>query len=147
MLPSGLSCTMALGLKPVLHSGGRFLYSTAWRWPVATVLGVCCCCCLPVCHFKRQFCFTIICVFCDQKSICRTSLVVQWLRLHASTAKNVGSIPSQGTKIPHATHCGQNKRKSLFVDSTDSGVFISVCHFFSFFLSSATAANADQAHI
>ena len=32
----------------------------------------------------------------------RTSLVVQWLRLQASTAGGMGSIPGQGTKIPHA---------------------------------------------
>ena len=30
------------------------------------------------------------------------SLVVQWLRLHASSAGGLGSIPGQGTKIPHA---------------------------------------------
>ena len=30
-----------------------------------------------------------------------TSLVVQWLRLHASNAEGVGSIPGVGTKIPH----------------------------------------------
>ena len=29
-----------------------------------------------------------------------TSLVVQWLKIHASTAGGVGSIPGQGTKIP-----------------------------------------------
>ena len=28
--------------------------------------------------------------------------MVQWLRLCASTAGGTGSIPSQGTKIPHA---------------------------------------------
>ena len=31
-----------------------------------------------------------------------TSLVVQRLRLHASNAGGVGSIPGWGTKIPHA---------------------------------------------
>ena len=39
----------------------------------------------------------------------RTSLIVQWLRLQASNAGGVGSIHSQGTKIPHATQRGQNK--------------------------------------
>ena len=38
-----------------------------------------------------------------------TSLVVQWLRLHASNARNVGLIPGQGTKIPHAMWHGQKK--------------------------------------
>ena len=32
----------------------------------------------------------------------RTSLAVQLFRLHASNAGGVGSIPGQGTKIPHA---------------------------------------------
>ena len=31
-----------------------------------------------------------------------TSLVVQWLGLHASNAGGAGSIPGPGTKIPHA---------------------------------------------
>ena len=31
-----------------------------------------------------------------------TSLVVQWLRLHASSARGMGLIPGWGTKIPHA---------------------------------------------
>ena len=31
-----------------------------------------------------------------------TSLAVQWLRLCASNAGGTGSIPGQGTKIPHA---------------------------------------------
>ena len=58
-----------------------------------------------------------------------TSLVVQWLRLHASTTGDWGSNPGlQGTwvytltrtKIPHAMQCGggptpqkKNKRKSI----------------------------------
>ena len=33
-----------------------------------------------------------------------TSLVVQWLGLHAPTAGGVGSIPGQGIKILHAKH-------------------------------------------
>ena len=39
-----------------------------------------------------------------------TSLKVQWLRLHASNAGDVGSIPGQGTKILHATGCGKKKQ-------------------------------------
>ena len=31
-----------------------------------------------------------------------TSLAVQWLRLHALNAGDIGSIPGWGTKIPHA---------------------------------------------
>ena len=41
----------------------------------------------------------------------RTSLVVQWLRLCASTTGGLGSIPGQGTKILHATSCNQKKKK------------------------------------
>ena len=41
-----------------------------------------------------------------------TSLVVQWIRLHTSSVGDTGSIPSQVTKIPHATQCGQKKKKS-----------------------------------
>ena len=33
----------------------------------------------------------------------RTSLVVNWLRFHDSKARDVGSIPGCGTKIPHDT--------------------------------------------
>ena len=31
-----------------------------------------------------------------------TSLVVQWLRICIANAKDTGSIPGQGTRIPHA---------------------------------------------
>ena len=40
-----------------------------------------------------------------------TSLAVQWLKLHASTAGDVGLIPSWGTKIPHAMRHGQKKKE------------------------------------
>ena len=39
------------------------------------------------------------------------SLAVQWLRLCAPSAGGTGSIPGQGTKIPHATQCAQRKKK------------------------------------
>ena len=38
-----------------------------------------------------------------------TSLAVQWLRLRASTAGVVGSIPGWGTKIPRAALCCQKQ--------------------------------------
>ena len=38
------------------------------------------------------------------------SLVVHWLKLHASKAKTTGLIPGWGTKIPHATQYHQNKQ-------------------------------------
>ena len=36
--------------------------------------------------------------------------MVQWLRLSASNAGGMDSIPGQGTKIPHALRCGQKKK-------------------------------------
>ena len=39
------------------------------------------------------------------------SLEFQWLRCHASTAGGIGSIPGQGTKIPHATQSSQKKKR------------------------------------
>ena len=40
-----------------------------------------------------------------------TFLAVQWLRLQASTAGGVGSIPDWGTKIPRAPQHGKKKKK------------------------------------
>ena len=36
--------------------------------------------------------------------------MVQQLRLHTSPAVGTGSISGRGTKIPHATWCGQKKK-------------------------------------
>ena len=38
-------------------------------------------------------------------------MVVQWLRLQAPNAGGLGSIPSWGTKIPHAASCDHKKKK------------------------------------
>ena len=40
-----------------------------------------------------------------------TSLEVQWLGLHASTAGGAGSIPGRGNKFPHAAQHGQKMKK------------------------------------
>ena len=40
-------------------------------------------------------------------------LIGHWLRLHASTAGNAGSVPGWETKIPHASWYGQKKKKFL----------------------------------
>ena len=40
-----------------------------------------------------------------------TSLVVPWLRLRASNAGYLGSIPGWGNRIPHAVQCGQKEKK------------------------------------
>ena len=37
--------------------------------------------------------------------------MVQWLRLRASIAGDVGSIPGRGTKIPHATRRRQKRKE------------------------------------
>ena len=60
------------------------------------------------------------------KWITSTSLVVQWLQLRASTARGEGSIPGQGTKIPHAAQCSQNKRvtnKDLLYSTANSAQY------------------------
>ena len=38
-------------------------------------------------------------------------LMVQWLGLHAFTAKGLGSIPGWGTKAPQAVQCDKKKKK------------------------------------
>ena len=37
-----------------------------------------------------------------------TSLVAQWLGLHPPQAGGTGSMPGEGTKIPHGAHHGLN---------------------------------------
>ena len=41
----------------------------------------------------------------------QTSLAVQWLALHTSTAGGMGSILRWGTRIPHAMWCGPKEKK------------------------------------
>ena len=48
-----------------------------------------------------------------RKTSLRTSLVVQWLELCASSAGGLSSILGWGTKIPQAVRCGQKKKKDL----------------------------------
>ena len=48
-------------------------------------------------------------------------MAVQWLRLCPSTAGGLGSIPGQGTKIPHATWYGEKKQNSGTFD-------VKTCH-------------------
>ena len=40
------------------------------------------------------------------------SLAIQWLGLHTFTAKGLGSVPGQGTKIPQAAQPKKKERKS-----------------------------------
>ena len=59
----------------------------------------------------------------------KSSLVVQWLRLLASTAGGTSLTPGWRTKILHATCHGQNikekkrerERKKIFLESKKSG--------------------------
>ena len=46
-----------------------------------------------------------------------SSLAVQWLRLYASTAGGMGSVPGQGTKIFQAARQGQKEKKKLDIKS------------------------------
>ena len=57
-----------------------------------------------------------------------TSLAVQWLRLHASTARGTALIPGQGIKIPRAVwHCQKKKRKYFMpVTSLNSSLAVSL---------------------
>ena len=42
-----------------------------------------------------------------------TSLVVQFLRIHACSAGSMGLNPGQGTKIPDALKCSQGEEKDV----------------------------------
>ena len=56
-----------------------------------------------------------------------TSLVVQWLRLHASTAGGAGSIPGWGTKIPHALWYGKKKKKvTVIIEKVNENIYMRV---------------------
>ena len=45
-----------------------------------------------------------------QERMSGTSLAIQWLKICASNAGYVGSIPA-GTKIPYAVQCGQKRKE------------------------------------
>ena len=49
------------------------------------------------------------------------SPVVQWLRLHASNAGGMGSIPGQGTKIPHIVWLGEKSKKKKIKEEEKEG--------------------------
>ena len=64
-------------------------------------------------------------VACFQRDNSGTSLMVQWLGLRASTAGGTGSIPGQGTKIPHAARHGQKILKFKIKFKKDNSLRIS----------------------
>ena len=51
--------------------------------------------------------------FIHKSDFLGTYLVVQWLGLHAFTAKGAGSLPGQGTKITQDVWHSQKKKKNL----------------------------------
>ena len=79
----------------------------------------------PKCHFlKKELVLTnIICFSICFRSHFRMSLVVQWLRPQASTAVHTGSVPSWGTKIPHAAWHSQKKSHFTEVNCKISQLF------------------------
>ena len=46
----------------------------------------------------------------------RSSVVVQWLRLHASTVGDTSSIPGPRTKIPQAAQCSQKQKRTIIAN-------------------------------
>lgn len=67
----------------------------------------------PSCSFHTLL-HTQICVEFRVKISFGGFLVVQWLRLCASNAGGLGSIPGGETKTSHATQCDQKKKKLKF---------------------------------
>ena len=55
---------------------------------------------------------TLVLGHCDEGQRLWDFLVVQGLRVYASRAEGVSSVPGQGTRIPQATWHGQFKKKS-----------------------------------
>ena len=55
--------------------------------------------------------------------------MVQWLRLHASNARDATWIPGQGTKIPHATCWNQKIKKTefFFLKNANTNVYFKFC--------------------
>ena len=56
-----------------------------------------------------------------------TSLVVQWLRLHAPNAGGLGSIPGQGTKIPFAIRCRLEGGVGGLYGKSSMETYITIC--------------------
>ena len=61
--------------------------------------------------------------WCTKITFLGNSLVVQWLGLLASTAGSTGSIPGQGTKIPHAARRSQ-KENHFSLGKKYAGFFV-----------------------
>ena len=62
---------------------------------------------------QHKYCMiSLICATWKTEQDTGTSLAVQWLRLHASTARVISSITGRGIKIPHAAGHGQKKTQN-----------------------------------
>ena len=64
-----------------------------------------------------QYTLAMLRVF-KNKQRCGPSLPVQWLRLCAPNTEGAVSIPGWGTKIPHATECGQKLKTNSCVSTS-----------------------------
>ena len=72
-------------------------------------------CCVVFCLWELGFMYVCVLVCLPTLWIPRgTSLAVQWLRLHASSAGNIGSILCQETMIPYAPQYSLVRKKKLF---------------------------------
>ena len=60
-------------------------------------------------HFPLLYHAIFPLLFSPENMPTRTSLMVQWLRLHGSTPERAGSS-SLAREVPHATLCGQKKK-------------------------------------
>ena len=72
-------------------------------------------------HCNKETCKILFCWVL--KTIVETSLVVQWLRLHASNAGGMGLIPGWGSKIPQAVWHHQ-KIKNIVEDNIQYGTYL-----------------------
>ena len=72
-------------------------------------------------HCNKETCKILFCWLL--KTIVETFLVVQWLRLHASNAQDMSSIPGWGSKISQAVWCHQ-KMKNSVEDNIQYGIYL-----------------------
>ena len=88
---------------PFIYRGSTYISSLSGKFKVAHLRGS-----------KTQIRPGLLCLFYSTgilKSFCENSLVIQWLGLCPSSARGLGSIPGQGTKILQATRSLQKKER------------------------------------
>ena len=100
----------------ILRSRTDLLSEKLWRWnpAICVLMGLSrssdACSSMRTTALEKQKCRPIGSV--SKAVMRRTSLVAQWLRLHTSHAGGTGSIPGQGSKIPHAVWCKKKKKNT-----------------------------------